>query len=126
MENLFQEMQKNIQAFEDFDQMGSPGFYKIENFGGVGKISQREDDRFIYLDIDLKGQKPKEFKVDVKNGQVTVSGLIEHDETESSFSGSVTSSFHRSFPAPENARVTGYKLEEGQDKITIRFDKINS
>lgn len=123
---FFKEAEKNMMALQNFDQMGSPGFHQAQSFGGVGDVTQREDDKFIYLDIDFKGQKPKEFKVDVRHGQITVSGLVEHEENTSGFAGSVTSSFHRSFPAPENAKVTTYKLEEGSDKITIKFEKIDS
>lgn len=122
VEDFFSEAENNMLQLDHLNNLGSPGVFNH----GVGDVTQREDDRYIYLDIDLKGQKPKEFKVNVQQGQVTVSGLIESQENSPGFSGTVTSSFHRSFPAPDNAKVSTYKLEQSEDKITIKFEKANS
>lgn len=118
--------------FEDFfnDDKGS-----LENttnpffeMGGkaLGDIKQREDKQYVYYDIDLKGQDPKELKIEVKNGEVTISGQTETKENRQGESSYFSSSFHRAFPVPDGVNGQAFKMERQDQKIILKFPKTTS
>jgi len=90
------------------------------------EIKQREDDQFLYYEIDLHKQSPKEVKVDVKDGQVFISGQIESKENEDGSSRYYSSTFNRSFPVPEGTDGNNYTLEKEGQNIVIKFPKIKT
>lgn len=109
-----------------------PDLFEIETLNSgsfsdeIGRVTQREDSQFIYLDIDLKGQKLTDFRVEAADGYITLSGEIQSEENSSSFKGLYRSSFHKSFPAPEQAQLKNYQVQKTDDKITLKFDKMSS
>lgn len=121
-------MQKEmLKSFED-----SHKFHN--NFGNWSKnilsnayqdIKKKEDTDFLYYEIDLREQKPKEVKVDVKDGQIFISGQFESQENENNSSHHYSSSFQKSFPAPMGVD-NNFKMEQEGRKLVIKFPKIKS
>ena len=121
-----QRMQKQmLSQFGDQNLEGPFNNWYQKRFGGghVGDFSQREDDDFIYYDIDTDKKKPEELKVDVKNGQVTVSGKFEEKSDSANSNSFYSSSFTRSFPAPQNTDAEKFKIEQADGKVIIKFPK---
>lgn len=92
----------------------------------LGDIKQREDQHFVYYDIDLKGQNPNQLKVEVKDGEVTISGQTENKENHQGESSYFSSSFHRAFPLPDGVNGQAFKMERQDQKIILKFPKISS
>jgi HSP20 family molecular chaperone IbpA len=95
-----------------------------KKFGGgdVAEISQREDDKFVYYDISVKGLNKEDLKVKVANGQINISGKTEKkNEGTGTF---MSSMFQRSFPVPPNVDPNKVQMENEKDKLTVKFPKI--
>ncbi|MGZ3774066.1 MAG: Hsp20/alpha crystallin family protein [Pseudobdellovibrionaceae bacterium] len=107
-----------------------PDFFNDDFFGSsrdlVEEIKQRKDDNFLYYEIDLHGQSPKEVKVEVKNGQIFISGQIESKEDKDGSSSYYSSSFQRSFPVPSDVDSDNFKTEQDDKKIIIKFPKLKT
>lgn len=85
----------------------------------LGDVSWREDRDNFYFDIDLKGQTPKKFNVEVHQGLITIHGEIETEEEGTHF----TSRFERSFPAPDGVNVEAFRLDPTDGKMTVILPK---
>jgi HSP20 family molecular chaperone IbpA len=120
LDDFFQQAQRNMLQMDHFNQLNTFG----QMAGGIGAISQREDDSYVYIDIDLSGQTPKEFKVEVRNGLISVRGKLESREESNGFSGIRSASFNKSFPAPANVNLSTYQVEPADGKVTIKFEKM--
>lgn len=100
-------------------------------FGGGGQVfemnsadfSEREDEKFVYYDLDVKGMTPQDLKVNVEDGQVSVSGRLEKKTDEGGSPAIISSSFQRSFPVPPNVVAEKFELEQEGAKIVIKFPK---
>jgi HSP20 family molecular chaperone IbpA len=127
----FEEMRRmQKQLLNQFDQpdqfQGSFDEWYKGRFGGgdFAEIKQREDDQFVYYDIDLNGKTPKELKVDVKDGQISINGKFESEvDGKDSSSHYFSSSFHRSFPAPSHVDTQNFKMNQEENKIVLKFSK---
>jgi HSP20 family molecular chaperone IbpA len=127
-EDPFDQMRKmREQMMKQFDppQKGSGPFdsWYHKKFGGgdVAEIMQREDDKFVYYDISVKGLNKEDLKVKVANGQINISGKT---ETKNEGTGTYMSSmFRRSFPVPPNVESSKVEMENGKDKLTVKFPK---
>lgn len=122
----FQQMRRmQLQMMNQMRQqaLGEPGF----GVGGGGPTQAssgfrtREDDQFVYYDIELKGLNPAKFDVKVENGQVNVSGQFERKDEGGG--AAITSSFQRTFPVPENTDADKFQVENKGDVITLKFPK---
>jgi HSP20 family molecular chaperone IbpA len=91
--------------------------------GNVNEIKQREDDKYVYYDIDLNNQSPKELQVEVKDGQVNISGKFETKSQNGNENSVMSSSFHRSFPVPPNVEADKFLTEQENNKIVLKFPK---
>lgn len=126
----FQEMERmQKQMMKHFGQMPTDGdtggmhlFFQNGGTGAAvssGEMKTREDEKFIYYDIDLGGTNPTNFNVKVEDGLVTVTGTVEK-KTDTT---SVSSSFERSFPAPANTDSRKVEFDNQNGKITLKFPK---
>jgi HSP20 family molecular chaperone IbpA len=124
-------------AFEDDDAMDP--FVQMQRMqqemmrgmapgGGLGQrageVQEREDDQFVYYDIHVKGVDQNKLKVNIENGQISISGeiiFIPEGEQE----GGMVSKFHRTFPAPPQTDAEKVQVESSKDKITLKFPKIS-
>jgi HSP20 family molecular chaperone IbpA len=100
----------------------------LRNFGGFdgmdsGDLKEREDDKFVYFDIEFNGQTPENLQVKVEDGQVAILGKLEMNSGGGSGGAAMSSSFHRSFPVPENVIGEKFEIEQEGSKIVIRFPK---
>lgn len=125
--NPFAEMQRiQKQMLREFNrpdtfQSSFDNWYKNKFGGGnVYELTQREDDKFIYYEIELEGLHPQKVDVDVKEGQVFISGSAEAT-TKDSF---LESTFQRSFPVPPNVDANKLNMEQLNDKIIVKFPKL--
>ncbi len=101
--------------------MAHPGF----TGNNAGKVEQREDDKFVYLDIFVKGVDQNKLKVNIENGQITISGEVEQKPEDSEDGAAMVSTFHRSFPAPAGTDAEKVQVESTKDKITLKFPKVS-
>jgi len=90
------------------------------------EISRKEDDEYVYYEIPL-GDDPQD-KVDVKieNGQVDISGRLEENREDDGTSTRYSSSFRRSFPAPDGVDPSGAKVERQAGRLVLKFPKIRT
>lgn len=84
------------------------------------ELQTREDDQFVYYEIPLDGAAMENFDVKVEHGQVMISGEVEKRDESATFS----SSFHRSVPAPSNTDAEKVTIENGENKIVLKFPKL--
>ena len=98
-------------------------FQKRFGDGDVGDIKQREDEEFVYYDIELRDETPKELKVEVHDGQMSISGQIETMQNEQGSKNYMSRTFHRSFPVPGNVDGESFKMTQEGEKIVIKFQK---
>lgn len=117
---------------EMFDQFGSPSlgqnsfqnWYQRKFGGDVAEMKQREDDQFVYYEVELKGQQPKKFDVKVKDGQVNISASAETVDEKPNTRTYASTSFQRSFPVPQNVDANKYEVNQSEGKIVIKFPKL--
>lgn len=122
-------MQKKI--FEQFDRESAWNkvfSHNKNNFTNEIKstqITRREDKDNIYFDVDLDGQKANEFNVNVKNGQINISGKVEQKQENAESRSVFQSRFQQSFPAPPDVDADKFKVTEENQKIVIILPKLH-
>lgn len=119
MQRMQNEMEKQFDNKNPFDNW----YQKRFGGGDLGEIKQREDNKFVYYDIDIHGQTPKDVKVNVADGQVDISGSTERKKEDKNNSSYYSSSFQRSFPVPSGVDAENFKMEQDGNKIVIKFPK---
>ena len=127
----FQEMlkmrERMLKQFGDSnEENGLFNSWHKRRFGGddAGAVLKREDDKFVYYDISIKGLNQNKLNVKVENGQIDISGTIEGKSQDENRESHFSSSFHRSFPTPPNVDSANVKMEQENDKLVIKFPKI--
>lgn len=90
----------------------------------VGEIKRREDEKFVYYEIPIKGLKNEKLNVKVSDGQIHISGQTETKSDDGSSSAFLTSSFHRSFPVPSDVDANKVQLENTSNQLVIKFPKV--
>ncbi len=125
--NPFAEMQRmQRQMLKEFNepdvfQNSFNDWYKNKFGGGnIYELTQREDAHYIYYEIQLEGLHPQKVDIDVKDGQVFISGSAEATTKDSL----VESTFQRSFPVPPNVDANKLNMEQLESKIIIKFPKL--
>jgi len=124
MERLQRQMMKNF-ARVPTDGDENNGFHLYFQNGGAGaavssgEMKMREDEKYVYYDIDMGGATPTNFNVKVEDSFVTVTGTVEK-KTDTT---SVSSSFERSFPAPANTDARKVEFDNQNGKIILKFPK---
>jgi len=122
MDKLFEDQLGSLGGSDSFDNW-------FENrFGGsVFDIKQPEDDDYIYYEIKLEGLDKNNLQVNVKNGNLEVSGevkKVEENKSEGSLSKSyIHQSFHRIFPVPRGVQEDKIEFEVDGDKLIVKFPK---
>jgi HSP20 family protein len=129
MERMRKEMQEH---FKDFDNSFPQEFnnWFTDRFGGgnTTDIEVREDDKFVYYEIEVDGFNKEGLKIDIENNTVTLSGEIEVVNETTREDGGISrskslSKFHRSFPAPKGVDTYKAKIEIKDKKVVIKFPK---
>lgn len=134
MKKMREQMDKRMETFgiKPHSMMNPFDSWFSDKFGGgsVHDISKREDDGFVYYDIQIKDLNSTSINTQIENGYITISGTVEKksgsgEEYDGTSSQSVyQSTFSRTFPLPEN--VDGNKMEmiPEKDKIVLKFPKL--
>ena len=94
--------------------------------GNVNEITRRETEVAVFYDLAIDELAPEQVKVKVIAGQLHLSGKIEKKTHSPGVSSFISSSFSRSFPAPENVDESHLKIHQTPGKITIEFPKKKS
>jgi len=97
--------------------------------GFAPSVNTREGEYAYHVDIDLPGVKKEDIKVDIKDGQLTVSGernfkeeVKEEDyyKVETSFG-----KFSRSFKLPDNADVENINASTDNGVLEVVIPKVD-
>lgn len=127
LESEFQRMRERIMQMDQLfdDRSFAPGF--VNNDNDV-LISEREDDKYKYIDIESKNMNPETMKINIKDGMISISGEIKKiSENEidgrKSYSEFI-STFQRSFNIPDGVDQSKADFEKNSKKVTIKFPKI--
>lgn len=91
-----------------------------------GGITEREDDQFLYYDVEVGTSEKNEINVQVENGQLVVSGTIVSEDKSGSVTSSFRSSFNQSRSLPSNVDQNNFVLDQDNEKgiLTVKFKKI--
>lgn len=108
MDKMRQNMMANLNSMNSFQI-------------NTGSVQQREDAKFVYYDIPIKGLDPKTFRVKIEDGQIVVDGQTAPTPGSAI---SFTSSFHRSFPIPDGVDGAKVKMEQDKEKLTLKFPRV--
>lgn len=123
MRRMQKEMFKKLNDDRSFPGTFDRWYQRKFGGGDSGEIRQREDDEYLYYDLDLKDQVPKELNVKVQDGQILIDGKIEAKEQKEGINQFYSSSFHRSFPVPSGVEGEKFKMEQEGNKIIIKLPK---
>ena len=100
-----------------------------DRFGNrsAGNITMREDDDYIYYELNLGDEVDGETDVTVEDGVITISGRTEA-RTESSRGGTSVESrsaatFLQKFPLPPGTDPASVHVEDADGTVTIRIGK---
>lgn len=114
---------KNKQSKNPFDSWFS------EKFGGgsINDISQREDDHYIYYDINIGDVKSTSVKTKIQNGFLTVSGVQEKknnlDDKGNQVESYFKTEFSRTIPLPKNLDYKKMEMTSEKNMIELKFPK---
>jgi HSP20 family protein len=134
--------QRIIQSFFDddfftandpFEQMRKMhqqiGSFPSETITG---ISQREDESYVYYDIQLDDVNSTSVNTKVENGYITITGNLEkrsgsNDDQDGYAAQSIfKSSFNRTFPLPDNVDENKMETLTEKNKLILKFPKIKA
>ncbi len=123
----FEELQKMRQQFEKRSMTDSWFSNKLDS---NNDISEREDDNFIYYDIKVDDVNATSINTNIENGYITISGTTEKKseskDKDNSAQSIFKSTFHRTFPLPENVEPNKMQMLTAKDKIILKFPKIKT
>ena len=124
MDRIHREMMRSFEKFGLEEEHFGDWFRN--NFGGgaPADFQVKEDNDFVYYEIRTGDALPKKLEVDVKDGQVTIRGEIEKKDEKSDSASHYSSTFMRSFPAPENVEAEKFHIEQDPQRIVIKFPKV--
>ncbi len=83
-------------------------------------ISTREDENFIYMDIDLTSFDKDSLSAKVENDTLVIEGIQKSEDSNSSTS----SHFYQSFPVPEGTDASKVDMFYEDHKLILKFPKL--
>ena len=111
---------------EVFEQMAQ-NMAGMENLGQVGRLETSENDQYVIYEIFLDLIDKNSLKIDIKDGQITLSGQARIEkENQGNFGVSKSisvSSFTRSFPAPQGVKTEEVQIDHKEKSIVLKFPK---
>ncbi len=127
--DLFQEMDDMFR--DDFFAQETPGFSKpfdslvMKNFGGgLQDFQQKEDDKYVYYELQIEDLKSTSLETKVEKGYLTVKGTLEKKESEDGMEKTMQSHFERTFPIPENVDAQKMEVTSENHKVILKFPKV--
>ncbi|MBY0412609.1 MAG: hypothetical protein K2Q18_00515 [Bdellovibrionales bacterium] len=90
------------------------------NMGELAGVSEREDDKFVYYDIPLKGRDGNNHKlnVEIKNGMIKIS-----EDVKSSGDTTMETSSERMFSIDPTLNADKAEVMNEKEKIVIKIPK---
>jgi len=122
-EEMRQAQEKMLKSFGGFGGLGGVFGQAQPLEMDSGEFRVREDEKFVYYDLDFNGQVLEDLQVKLEDGQVSISGRLEMNNEGTGGGAVMSSSFHRSFPVPENVIAEKFEIEQNGGKILIKFPK---
>lgn len=116
------QMQKLAQG-----RMGDP--WKSGGVASASKISEREDENFVYFDIQAKNLNPSSINTNIENGYLSITGTIEKksgDDEQSAGAGMQSyfkSTFNQTFPLSIKVDPEKMEMTHENGKIVLKFPK---
>lgn len=110
---------------DPFDEFQFPSFERTSSFGQLPSANVIEGEKEFKIELAAPGMKKDEFKVEINNGQLTISSekKDEKEEKGKNYTRQEFSyrSFTRSFLLPENvnAEKINAKYDDGILKLTL-------
>ncbi len=138
MKQMREQMEKRMKEFESHSPSITNPFdsWVTNKFGGgsINEISKREDDDYIYYDIQIDKVKSTSISTRVENGYLTITGTQEQktgsvDESDGDNSNGesyLKSTFNRTFPIPEYVDPNKMEMLPEKDKIVLKFLKVKA
>jgi len=84
------------------------------------KISTRDDENFVYMEIDLESFDKNSLSAKVENDTVIIEGEQKLEEGGSSMS----SHFYQSFPVPSDTDPSKVDMNHENNKLVLKFPKL--
>lgn len=127
-ERFFDEDFFNDEVFDKMADQMAKGMEGMVNVGQVGRLETTENDQYVIYEIFLDQVDKNSLKIDIKEGQVTLSGQARIEkENQGQFGTSKSisiSSFTRSFPAPQGVKTEDVQIENKENSIVLKFPKV--
>ncbi len=87
---------------------------------GQPKVNTREDDNFVYMEIDVDSFDKNSLSARVEDDTVIIEGNQKSEDQGSSMS----SHFYQSFPAPAGTDPSKVDMSHENNKLVLKFPKI--
>jgi HSP20 family molecular chaperone IbpA len=134
MKRIRKQMEKRMEDLWAGRQSMSNPFdsWYSDKFGGgtINDISKREDNDFVYYDIQVDDVNATSINTTIENGYITITGSLEKksqsSENESSAQSVFKSTFNRTFPLPQHVDQNKMQIVPEKDKIILKFPKLKS
>lgn len=137
MKKMREQMRKRMEVFEKPGSTSNPfDSWFSDKFGGgsVDDIAKREDDDFVYYDINIHDLNSTSIDTKIENGYITITGTVEKkngaddkkDDVGFSAQSIFKSTFNRTFPLPENVDQNKMEMLPEKDKVVLKFPKVKS
>ena len=104
------------------------GMEGMADMGQVGRLETSENDQFIIYEILLDQVDKNSLKIDIKDGQINLSGqakIEKENKGQFGISKSISiSSFNRSFPIPQGVKAEEVQIENNEKSVILKFPKV--
>ena len=126
MSEQFKDLEKSFHH-DSFDNKFKRWFKNRFGGGNASDITTREDDRFVYYELNTGNLSPQNLKIDIKDNMVKITGKTirtkENKENGVKSSSQYYSSFYRVLPVPGGTNADKAKVNVKNHKIIIKFPK---
>jgi HSP20 family molecular chaperone IbpA len=128
MEKARRKLNKKFRKLDSKFNSKFNGWFKRKFGGGRLKdIKTREDESFVYYELEMDGVLENQVDIQVSNKWIKVSGIVKKKEESKNpgffSSREYHSSFKRILPVPKNVDGSSSKVIVEKGKITIKFPK---
>jgi hypothetical protein len=103
------------------DPFAGVGIEDLERESAMVDLNEREDDKYVYLDLKVEDPKATSLKTSVEDGYLSITGEIEKNQGDDVY---YKSSFSRTFPLPSGVDAAKMQMEPDGDKIVFKFPKV--
>lgn len=115
-----QENNESQMELQEEDSLWRRPFSMFNHTLDQPKMNTREDEHFVYMEIDLKSFDQKSLNAKVEGQTVVIEGDQKREEEGSSF----TSHFFQSLPAPMGTDPSKVEMSHENNKLVLKFPKV--